>query len=71
MLILTDQELQQLTGRQRRPAQLRALKWMGIEHRVRPDGSIAVLREHVQNVMGVTQQQSQGTTHEPDWSALT
>lgn len=70
MLILTEQEIQALTGRQRRPAQLRALKWMGIEHRVRPDGSIAVLREHVQNVLGLTPQRSQGTTHEPDWSAL-
>ena len=69
MLLLTEHEIQALTGRLRRPAQTRALKWMGIEHRVRPDGSLAVLREHVQNVLGV-KQPPQGKTHEPDWSAL-
>lgn len=70
MLVLTEEEVQALTGRRRRPAQLRALKWMGIEHRVRPDGSIAVLREHVQNVLGVAKEKDR-RTHEPDWSALT
>lgn len=51
-MILTPEELQQLTGRKRRDAQARVLRHMGIEHRVRPDGSVVVLRAHVDEVLG-------------------
>lgn len=55
-LFLTPQEIDELTdrhGKHRRVATQRAaLRAMGIEHRVRPDGSIAVLRAHVENLLG-------------------
>lgn len=62
-------EIAQLTGRTRSDAQVRALRFMGIEHRVRPDGSVAVLRSHVQQVFGDT---GAAPTQEvePDWSAI-
>ena len=45
-------ELEQLTGKKRRDAQVRALRFMGIEHRVRPDGTVAVSRIHVEQSLG-------------------
>lgn len=52
-MFLDDEEIVQLTGRKRRLGQSRALKFMGIEHRIRPDGSVAVSRAHVEQVLGV------------------
>lgn len=50
---LDSTEMAELTGRVRSDAQVRALRHMGIEHRVRPDGKVAVLRSHVEQVLGV------------------
>lgn len=71
-MFLTDEELSGLTGRKRRDAQVRALRFMGIEHRLRPDGSVAVLRAHVEDMFGLALTgQSEATAEmEPDWSAI-
>lgn len=45
-LTLTDAELVDLTRKTRPTAQQRALRFMGIEHRTRPDGSVVVDRTH-------------------------
>jgi hypothetical protein len=50
-LTLTDAELEDLTRKKRPSAQARALRFMGIEHRPRPDGSVAVDRSHYEEVM--------------------
>nr|VFK14564.1 MAG: protein of unknown function (DUF4224) [Candidatus Kentron sp. LFY] len=44
---LNESELRRLTGKVRYTAQIRALRWMGIEHRIRPDGRPIVLRSQV------------------------
>lgn len=65
---LSSGEVHELTGRRQHAAQVRALRAMGIEHRVRPNGSVAVLRAHVEALMGVTS--SRRTTEwQPNWSA--
>lgn len=46
-LTLTHDELVDLTGRRRFTFQARVLTEMGIPYRLRPDGSIVVLRVHV------------------------
>lgn len=51
-MFLSDQEIEELTHRLRKPAQARVLTFMGIEHKPRPDGSLAVLRSHVERVLG-------------------
>jgi hypothetical protein len=51
-MLLSPAEIRELTGRSRRDAQARALRGMGIEHKVRPDGTIAVSRAHVERVLG-------------------
>ena len=42
LLILAAEELQEITGRKRYSAQVRALREMGIRHWVRPDGKPVV-----------------------------
>lgn len=50
MILLTKEELMELTGRERPRAQVRALVHMGIPFRVRPDGSPVVLRDHLETL---------------------
>lgn len=68
-LFLTDEELQDLTRRERYSAQVRALRRMGIEHRIRPDGSVLVLRSHVDNLLGGTCREA-ASDNEPNWDAI-
>lgn len=47
-MFLSPREIEQLTGRVRPGWQRRALDHMGIPYRVRPDGTLVVLRIHVE-----------------------
>jgi hypothetical protein len=51
-LFLNDHEMYELTRRHRRDAQVRMLRSMGIDHKVRGDGSVAVLKTHIDKVFG-------------------
>lgn len=51
-IFLTKSEIYGLTNRLNQSAQIRALKTMGIEHKVRPDGSVAILRDHITKIFG-------------------
>lgn len=70
-IFLTQEELIELTGRRRRDSQLRALRFMGLEHKVRPDGSLAVLRSHVEKEFdgGATGDKNSPRV-EPNWAAI-
>ena len=69
---LRTSELISLTDRIRHDAQVRALRFMGIEHRVRPDGSIAVLRAHIHYAFGADNRgkNSDENEIEPNWDAV-
>lgn len=67
-LMLSPDELKDLTHKSRASAQVRALRAMGIEHKVRPDGSVAVLRAHVDAQMGAPKERRQAQW-EPNWGA--
>jgi hypothetical protein len=54
-MFLSQEELIELTGKRQRAAQVRVLRFMGIGHKIRPDGSVAVLLEHVKIEMGMSQ----------------
>jgi len=71
-VILSQQELIELTGRTRKDAQVRVLRFMGIEHRLRPDGSIAVLRDHVERILSGNPLDSDKLKKNvvPNWSAI-
>jgi hypothetical protein len=65
-LFLTEQEVAELTGKQRHGAQVRALARMGIQCRVRPDGRPIVSRAAFEQAMGT----NTGSQAEPDFGAL-
>jgi hypothetical protein len=69
-MICTPEELAELTNRVRPSAQVRALRFMGIEHRVRADGSVAVMRSHVEKVLDGGLAIAKIEEYEPDWSAM-
>ena len=69
-MILSQPELIELTGRFRRSAQVRVLRFMGIEHRLRPDGSVAVLRSHVERMLDGKVPDRMRKSVEPNWSAI-
>ena len=69
-MFLTPEELRELTGRKRPSAQVRALRTMGIEHRVRPDGSLAVSRSHVEGLLSGVVGDKVKPPKQPNWSAL-
>lgn len=70
-MFLTNDELQGLTCRIQRAAQQRVLRGMGIEHRVRPDGTLAVMRAHIEKSFGAAPAAGRkATPKEPNWDAL-
>ena len=69
-MFLTRDEIAALTNRSRRSAQIRALRHLGIEHKIRPDGSVVVLRAHVEHILGGAAPVQHQKSTEPNWSAL-
>lgn len=68
-MFLTDKELIELTGKKRKACQIKVLKFMGIEHKIRPDGSVVVLCEHVNKIMhGEIKQEI--AIFKPNWAKL-
>lgn len=70
LMFLTLDEVKSLTGRVHHSAQVKVLCSMGIEHKVRPDGSVAVLRQHIEQSMGITVDKKKSKIIEPNWGAL-
>lgn len=71
-MFLDHEEIKGLTNSSRRDAQTKALRAMGIEHKVRPDGSIAILRDHINKVFDGIPDSARKTVKaiEPNWSAI-
>jgi len=69
-LLLDTDELIELTHKCRPHAQLKVLAAMGIESKVRPDGTLAVSRAHVEAVLGNTTPATVPAHVEPNWGAL-
>jgi hypothetical protein len=69
-MLLTDTEIADLTHRIRHGAQAAVLRAMCIEHKQRPDGSLVVLRAHVEHLLGGTVPVKVRKEQEPDWDAI-
>ena len=69
-IVLGPDELIRLTGRTRRNAQARVLRCLSIEHKVRPDGSLVVLRAHAEAILSGSLAGSNVKTSEPNWDVL-
>jgi hypothetical protein len=71
MMFLSREDVIELTGRKVRTAQVKELNRMGIVHKVRGDGSVAVLTSHVEKVLdGGTATAKTARPTEPDWSSM-
>lgn len=70
-MFLTDEELYELTQRETSPAQVKQLRHMGIEHRVRADGSVAVLKSHIDKTFdGIADKPVKIEHAEPNWGGV-
>ena len=69
-MFLTPEELIELTGKYQRSAQVRALRFMGIEHKLRADGTVVVLKSHVEKVLDGVSAHVAIKDVEPNWEAL-
>ncbi|TFW08743.1 DUF4224 domain-containing protein [Oxalobacteraceae bacterium OM1] len=69
-MFLTRDELMALTAQVQHSAQRKVLNMMGIEHRTRPDGSIVVLRTHVEQMFGCMPVARINNSSEPNWGVL-
>lgn len=69
-MFLTAEELREMTKRTQYRAQIRVLRALGIAHKVRPDGSVAVLRAHVEKEFGAGVSSSSPKKREPNWNVI-
>lgn len=70
-MFLTPEEIVELTHAKRADSQMRALNMMGIEHKRRPDGTLAILRKHVESVFGLKEDKApKHKKAEPNWDAI-
>lgn len=69
-MFLDDDELRSLTKRVQRAAQAKMLRSMGIAFKLRADGTLAVLRAHVEKEFGVGPERKAKTKEfQPNWAA--
>jgi hypothetical protein len=69
-MFLEPIEIKDLTHRTHRRAQVAVLNFLGIQHKVRADGSIAILRSHVKKEFGDTEGVKSSKPAEPNWEAM-
>lgn len=69
-VFLNPEELKEMTGRMQYRAQIRVLRALGIEHKVRPDGSPLVLRAHVETQLGGALPSAKMKSAQPNWGAM-
>lgn len=70
-MFLSDDEISSMTSRVQRAAQARALRAMGIAFKQRADGTLVVLRAHVEKEFGINaERQSKKKEFQPNWGGL-
>lgn len=70
-MFLDDGELRSMTKRVQRSAQAKMLRSMGIAFKQRADGTLAVLRAHVEKEFGAgPERKAKVKDFQPNWSGL-
>lgn len=69
-MFLDDDEIAALTKKVQHRSQRTVLNAMGITHKVRPDGTLVVAREHALQVLGVKEIKRTTKEKEPNWGAM-
>lgn len=57
-MFLTNEEVKELTSKSQRASQTKVLNALGITYKIRPDGSLIVLRAHVERLLGGRESQT-------------
>ena len=68
-MFLSIDEVVELTGKRRHGLQEEILRTMGIEHKVRADGRVLVLRKYLEQEFGVKTSKKKEQPFEPNWDA--
>jgi len=70
-MFLSGSEIRELTQRQRPNAQADVLSFMGIDHKRRADGTLVVLRKHVEITLGCDVKNiTISNEPQPNWGAI-
>jgi hypothetical protein len=69
-VFLNDEEIEQLTEKKRHSTQRKILNALGVSHKVRPNGTLVVLRAHVEKLLGGHIAGPAKKEPEPNWGAL-
>ncbi len=69
-MFLSLSEIEDLTGRRRKQAQVKALRFMGIEHIIRPDGAIIISRSHIEKTLDGYIPNPAERRIEPNWDNI-
>lgn len=69
-VFLNEEEIELLTEKKRHSTQQKILNALGVTHKVRPNGSLVVLRSHVERVLGGHVPTPVKKEPEPNWDAL-
>jgi len=70
-MFLDDDEVRSMTHRVQRAAQAKMLRSMGIAFKQRADGTLAVLRAHVEKEFGAgAERKSKAKEFQPNWGVL-
>ena len=69
-IYLTQQEITDITGYQKRSCQVAWLRDNGFTVKIRADGSPLIARANYLRVMGADPQEHKSTDQEPDFSSL-
>lgn len=71
-MFLNESDIADLTKRKRASAQQKQLNAMGIQYKVRADGSLVVLQAHVERLLGAGEQPARRQpSRQPNWEVLT
>ena len=70
LIYLVDDEISAITGKKQRKSQARALAFMGIEYKIRPDGRPLVSRLTFERAMGNTVNSSTFNDDTPNFDTL-
>jgi hypothetical protein len=70
-MFLSGEELSSMTNRVQHKAQAKMLRSMGVEFRTRADGTLAVLRAHVDKVFGnAAESVPKKKSFQPNWDGV-
>lgn len=69
-IFLEHHDVVDLTHKRQFSAQIRALRHMGIDHKIRLDGSPAILRSHAEKVLAGGNPSRARIKIQPDWRSI-